>query len=228
MIIYHTHHDERDERDDLQESSTQESLGLMTTILYGPLLGVLLLLSMYVLFADRQYSLACGTWYNPRRFLSRTWIKRFFILVFATLILCLQVDAVTLSLYVAIVYCTLFHDFLWRRTQCPDTASDSENVKPHVNFSAKEWASIQRSANPVAEAERLQGVHNQTKSEKEARLMETQMAQDLRTQTVGGLPSVSELPADLPGMKGLPTRKSKSKSKSAPQIQPADMLNELD
>jgi hypothetical protein len=134
-----TESQEKEEEDDDEVTmETKESMGLMTMIFYGPILGILLILSILVLISDRKYSLACGAWWSPSRFFSRTWLKRFFILVLATLIVSMQVDAVTLLCYFGILYCTIFHDILWRTKNCPEdkiaeTLKELFNLKDTVN-----------------------------------------------------------------------------------------------
>jgi hypothetical protein len=179
MILYHDDDDPEDKSLTTQEAgTTQESMGLMTMVLYGPFLGILLLVSIYILFSDRQYSLACGTWYA--RIFSVTWMKRVFILVFATLMVALQADAVTLSLYFAIVYCTIVHDFFWR--SCPSTEPEGNRPAP---FSTKEWSSIQRkrAMKPEDQAARNEALAREEQIAKRAREQDVERAQALRTDT---------------------------------------------
>jgi len=109
----------QDSVDDDTDTDVVEPFGIMTFV-FAPLLALLLLAAVIVLFRDRKYSFACGAWYSPSRFLSFTWAKRFVILIFATLLVSLQIDSVTLLLYFAILYCCILHDFIWRRTNCPE------------------------------------------------------------------------------------------------------------
>lgn len=127
MIVYYLPYPEPndpepEEEEEEDQEDVQEEYTLLTYMVGGALL-VMLVAAIWVLRWDTQYSIACGAWYDPRRFFKLAFVFRFFILLVSTLLVGLNADAVTLLLYLAIVYCTIFHDIFFRR-DCPPDAMD--------------------------------------------------------------------------------------------------------
>jgi len=125
-IVYHEPvavYSEEFEEFEEEEEDVKEDFFAVLSLLVGAILFVLLLAAIWVLRWDTKYSLYCGKIYNPTRILSRAFWMRLVILLLSTLVLNFRADMITLSLYIAIVYCTIFHDLFFRRV-CPPDAVD--------------------------------------------------------------------------------------------------------
>jgi hypothetical protein len=106
----HAHVEDRLDDDEIDEIERLPEFGIMTYVI-GSLMGIALLMSVYVLVTRRSFSLKCEG--IPAIFDLTFW-KRFFILSASSLLLYFQTDAVTLSLFLAILYTTIFHDLFFR------------------------------------------------------------------------------------------------------------------
>jgi hypothetical protein len=132
--------DESDTEVELVEALPE--LGIMTYV-FGSLMGILWLISVYLLFRYREFSLRCD---GIGSLFDTTFYKRFFILAAASLMLYFQTDAVTLSLFLAIVYTTIFHDIFFRDCEYVnwqiagrEIMQDARDAKVRDRVARKKW-----------------------------------------------------------------------------------------
>jgi hypothetical protein len=125
-IVYHEPLNDDDEplNDDDEPEDIQEDFFAIISLMVGAILFVLLLAAIWVLRWDTKYSLYCGKIYSPMRWMSRAFWMRAVIVFLSTMALSFRADGLTFSLYIAILYCTIFHDLFFRR-DCPPDAIDN-------------------------------------------------------------------------------------------------------
>ena len=128
--------------DDLEEDpeDVKEDFFAVISVFVGAILFVLLLAAIWVLRWDTKYSLYCGHILNPTRVLSRAFWMRLAIVMIATVVLNFKADAITLSLYFGILYCTIFHDLFFRRDCPPDMIDKVTTVAKEAYEAGKQIA----------------------------------------------------------------------------------------
>jgi hypothetical protein len=117
-IIYYLYDTDHEDDDDEQFGELVVERFTVMGVVNLVALAFILLLSIGLLFWSPNYSLYCGGLFGFARFISFTFFARLILFAGATALFAnpaTTLDGVSIGLYAAILYCTVLHDFIFRR-----------------------------------------------------------------------------------------------------------------